>query len=181
MVPNLITIIRLILTPVIFWLASFDDTSMLVICFLLFLLACFSDWLDGYIARHYDQITPLGTFLDPLTDKMLVLGFLFLFSTQGLIPLWVSLIILFRELFVSGMRSLALRQGSIIGANWMGKTKFILQILLIFCVLGFRILNSVDMAPPMGTELIYWFALIVMGVSMGFALNFLRWHIDKLK
>jgi CDP-diacylglycerol--glycerol-3-phosphate 3-phosphatidyltransferase len=179
--PNIITTIRLILTPLILWLASSDDTRLLVVCFVLFLLASFSDWLDGYLARRYDRVTPLGTLLDPLTDKMLVLGFLFLFSTQDLIPLWITLVILFRELLVCGMRGLILRQGELVGANWMGKTKFVLQILLIMCVLGFRILRTSGVAPAMGEEIICWFAIAVMLISVGFALNFLRWNIDRLR
>ena len=88
-----------------------------------FVVASVSDFLDGYIARHYNQVSDFGKFMDPLADKMLVLSAMCFFVENGQMPGWCVAIVLFREFAVSGLRLIAVEQGRVIAAAWSGKLK----------------------------------------------------------
>lgn len=117
---NKITLFRVVLIPV-----------FVVTCYLgwhwvalgVFILASLSDFLDGYIARHYNQITDFGKFLDPIADKLLVTSALLLFVEQGRMPAWVLLCVIAREFAVSALRLVAVDNGRVIAAGWSGKVK----------------------------------------------------------
>ena len=88
-----------------------------------FILASLSDLLDGYIARHYNQISNFGKFMDPLADKMLVLSAMCFLVEKGQMPGWVVAVVLFREFAVSGLRLVAAERQRVIAAAWSGKIK----------------------------------------------------------
>ncbi|MFP4029298.1 MAG: CDP-diacylglycerol--glycerol-3-phosphate 3-phosphatidyltransferase [Candidatus Brocadiia bacterium] len=176
MLPNLLTMLRLLLVPVVLVLTYGPGTSLRIGALCVFLFAVFTDWLDGFLARRWDQITPFGTLMDPLTDKMLVLGLFFVFADLDIIPLWLALVLLFREMMVSGIRRLKAAQGDVIGANWMGKTKFVLQTILLAAGLFYLVLLSADKAPQWAEKAFLYAAVGVVGVALFFALNFFRWH-----
>ena len=117
---NKITIGRILLIPVLMLLLYFKHTYWALA---VYIIACASDFADGYIARHYDQITDFGKFMDPLADKMLVLATMCYLVDAGLMPGWVVAIVLLREFGVSGLRLLAVEQGVVIAAAWSGKIK----------------------------------------------------------
>ncbi len=117
---NKITIFRVILIPVFLLLAYAGQN---VWAFAVFVIASFSDMLDGYIARHYNQITDFGKFMDPLADKVLVLAAMCFFVEKGWMPGWAVALVLLREFAVSGMRLVAVEQGRVIAAAWSGKIK----------------------------------------------------------
>ena len=117
---NKITLFRVVLIPVFLVLAY---TGHLRWALLVFVLASLSDMLDGYIARHYNQITDFGKFMDPLADKVLVMAAMCYFVEAGRMPGWVLAIVLLREFAVSGMRLVAVEQGRVIAAAWSGKVK----------------------------------------------------------
>lgn len=89
----------------------------------IFVIASATDWLDGYIARHYDQTTNFGKFMDPLADKCLVTAAMVWFVEIGQMPGWALLVVLIREFGVSGLRMIASNQGRVIAAGWSGKVK----------------------------------------------------------
>ena len=89
----------------------------------IFAAASITDTLDGYIARHYDQITDFGKFMDPLADKCLVFAALLWFVEVGQMPAWALLIVAVREFAVSGLRMVAADKGRVIAAGWSGKVK----------------------------------------------------------
>lgn len=89
----------------------------------IFIVACLTDFADGYIARHYNQIANFGKFMDPLADKMLVMAAMCYFVECGQMPGWCLAIVLLREFAVSGMRLVAVEQGRVIAAAWSGKVK----------------------------------------------------------
>ena len=105
-IPNIITLIRVILAPVIaVMIAMMAAEAMLILC--LYLVAAISDWLDGYLAREMQVISPMGRMLDPIADKLLIAGCLLgLAATRGTDMLFIlpALAILFREILVSGLR-----------------------------------------------------------------------------
>ncbi len=117
---NKITIFRIIMIPVFLVLAYSGQLGWALAAFI---LASLSDMLDGYIARHYNQITDFGKFMDPLADKMLVLAAMCYFVDNGQMPGWVVAIVLFREFAVSGLRLIAVEQQRVIAAAWSGKIK----------------------------------------------------------
>ena len=117
---NKITIFRVILIPV-FLVLAYSGHSLWA--FAVFVIASLSDMADGYIARHYNQITDFGKFMDPLADKVLVMAAMCLFVEQGRIPGWALAIVLLREFAVSGMRLVAVEQGRVIAAATSGKIK----------------------------------------------------------
>ncbi len=131
---NKITIFRIVLIPVFLVLAYLGLTWWALA---VYIVACISDTLDGYIARHYHQVTDFGKFMDPLADKMLVLSAMVFFVEKGVMPGWAVAVVLFREFAVSGLRLIAVEQQRVIAAAWSGKIKTTvtmvgLAVLLIF-------------------------------------------------
>ncbi|XWK88595.1 MAG: CDP-diacylglycerol--glycerol-3-phosphate 3-phosphatidyltransferase [Phormidium sp.] len=127
-IPTWITLSRLLGLPFILYGLHYPSTSSRWICLVIFLIAAGTDWLDGYLARKLNQVTDLGKFLDPLVDKLLVLGPLLTLIELGQIPAWGVFLILARELAIAGWR---VNQTKISGANIWGKLKTVSQILAI--------------------------------------------------
>ena len=117
---NKITLFRIVLIPVFLLLCYSGHTNW---AFAVYITACLSDFADGYIARHYHQITDWGKFMDPLADKMLVLSCMCFLVEKGQMPGWAVAIILFREFAVSGLRLVAAERQHVIAAAWSGKVK----------------------------------------------------------
>ena len=117
---NKITIFRILLIPVFLVLAYMGQTAWALA---VYIIACLSDMADGYIARHYNQISNFGKFMDPLADKVLVLAAMCFFIENGQMPGWAVVIVLFREFAVSGLRLIAVEQQRVIAAAWSGKIK----------------------------------------------------------
>lgn len=143
--PNKITLFRIILVPVIMIIAAIEKLDFILfyhvtcqnlIILILFLIASFSDFLDGYIARKRNLITNFGKFADPLADKILVISVLIVLLMQGtLLKSFIVSIIIIRELVVTGMRLIAAEKQKVIAAGWLGKIKTNLQFFLIILLL----------------------------------------------
>jgi len=114
------TILRVLMIPLFMVLFLMGQA---VLALIVFVLASLTDLLDGYIARHYNQTSDLGKFLDPLADKLLVLAAMLLLVEFGRFPAWAVMIVLTREFAVSGLRMVAAAKGSVIAAGWSGKFK----------------------------------------------------------
>ncbi len=126
--PNLITAARLLLTVVLAVLLMCEQkTGTAVFCCLLFSLAAATDWVDGYLARRYEAVSTLGKLMDPLADKLLVSTALIMLIPLGRVPAWVALVILSREMFITGLRAAASASGIILAASGLGKIKSIVQ------------------------------------------------------
>lgn len=120
---NKITIVRVILVPVLVLLMYLDFPGHIYWALGVFIVASLSDFADGYIARHYDQVSDFGKFMDPLADKVLVLAAMAVFVEWNVMPAWVLIIVLAREFAVSGLRLVAVDNGRVIAAAWSGKIK----------------------------------------------------------
>jgi len=123
---SIITLIRIAFIPIyIFFMhMSAGVTNAWMWCaFGLFVFASLTDWVDGYIARKYHQVTDFGKFLDPLADKLLVLACMVMFCGWGKMPAWSLMIVLTREFAVTGLRLVAVGKGKVIAAGWSGKVK----------------------------------------------------------
>lgn len=120
---NKITIFRVVLVPVLLVLMYWDFPGHMYWSLAVFILASVSDFADGYIARHYNQVSDFGKFMDPLADKLLVISAMLMFVSRGTMPAWALLIVVAREFAVTGLRLVAVDNGRVIAAAWSGKIK----------------------------------------------------------
>ncbi len=136
-VPNVLTLLRIVAVPVLV-VALLDETpDGDVIAAIVFALAALTDGLDGYIARRRQQVTTFGKLMDPLADKLLVIAALISLVSLNRLPAWIAMVIIARELAVTGLRSVAAERGVVIAASWLGKLKTALQIAAILAVIAF--------------------------------------------
>ena len=138
---NKITILRIVLIPVFLVLAYMGH---MYAALAVYIIACVSDFADGYIARHYNQISNFGKFMDPLADKMLVLAAMCFFIENGQMPGWAVAVVLLREFAVSGMRLVAVEQGTVIAAAWSGKVKTAATMVCLCAMLLFSEISLVN-------------------------------------
>ena len=135
---NKITIFRMILVPVFMCLLLMDSTVCKMWALAVFIIASVSDWADGYIARHYNQVSNFGKFMDPIADKLLTTAAYLALLETGRIT-WVGsaaiMIIFLREMMVSGMRMLAGTNGKVIAASMFGKIKTVAQMVTIIAAI----------------------------------------------
>jgi len=129
--PNLITIIRILLVPVFASLALSYPAGLNIPATTVFLVAALTDGLDGYLARSRKEVTRFGQLIDPIADKLLITAALLALVELGQISTWVALVILAREFSVSGLRMLAAAEGTVISASKLGKLKTTIQIVAI--------------------------------------------------
>jgi CDP-diacylglycerol--glycerol-3-phosphate 3-phosphatidyltransferase len=134
-VPNLLSISRILLTPVIVVLFYTDDLNNYLIATFLFFLASATDWYDGYYARKYNLISKWGQFLDPLADKVLVITMLIVFWFKGYVFGWIVWSIIIRDSLITIFRALAIRLEMPIKTSALAKFKTFLQLTAIFWLL----------------------------------------------
>ncbi len=123
-VPNLLTFLRLLLLPLAVWLFRIGRPTAAAA---LFVVAMLTDCFDGFLASLLSQRTALGSYLDPVVDKIVILVFFYELAFAGILPFAIAHLFLARELLQNGIRAAAASRGKVIGANWMGKTKSALQ------------------------------------------------------
>lgn len=181
-VPNQVTVSRICLAAVLFALMEFQlYTASLVV----FIVAASTDWVDGYWARKYGQITQLGRILDPFADKMIICGtFIYLAAAPQLesgkpasgVAAWMAVVILARELAVTALRSFIENQGGDFSAKWAGKWKMVAQCLAACFSIGqLRYFNPIErtLSPELpgwtsnGLLLFLWIALALTIYSGG--------------
>jgi CDP-diacylglycerol---glycerol-3-phosphate 3-phosphatidyltransferase len=144
---NRITLVRIFLVPIIMFFLliqldlepiHFEDFSITynqIVAALIFIIAASTDGLDGYIARKNKQVTNLGKLLDPLADKLLVAAVLISLVEMDKVDAWIVIVIISREFAVTGLRQVALLEGSVIAASKWGKWKTAVQITMIIALL----------------------------------------------
>lgn len=139
-IPNILAFIRLLIAPMMFWIILtpefFTDNGWHIswsyyTASLLFVIASVTDFFDGYVARELDQITIVGAILDPLADKMLTLAAFLGLMMMGDASVWAIYIIIVRELFITGLRTLAVSEGIDVSASMAGKIKTVAQMIAI--------------------------------------------------
>lgn len=176
--PNQLTVARLVLTFVFVALLSIEGlpyggTAALLV----FSVAAFTDFLDGYLARKHSLITNFGKLMDPLVDKILMCAGFVLLACLNFIPAWIVIVILSREFLVTGLRLLATAEGVVLAADSLGKYKTIFQIITVIYFLLiiaareplFHWLNPVLDLPPLGPAglgvVLIWLSLILTLLS----------------
>ncbi|MEG1142419.1 MAG: CDP-diacylglycerol--glycerol-3-phosphate 3-phosphatidyltransferase, partial [Clostridia bacterium] len=129
--PNKLTLFRIFLIPVFILVMLFNVQNKFLIACIIFIVASITDAMDGYIARKYKLVTDFGKFMDPLADKLLVISALICMIESELVPGWMVIIIVARELTVSILRAIAAADGKVIAASSGGKLKTISQMISI--------------------------------------------------
>ena len=174
--PNKLTLLRVILVPVFMVFAAFgrigtadyNPTAQLV-AGIIFAVASFTDFLDGYLARKNNLVTDFGKFMDPLADKMLTTAAFIYMVVDGLCHPVVLAIIMFREFAVAGVRMIAAESGTVIAANMWGKVKTVLQMLTIiyYYIVPFFMGSTDIMAFGLITQVLCWLVAAVTVLSGG--------------
>lgn len=175
--PNKITMVRMLLIPLMVVIPFFGITGEwlifgglsyqnALIC-LIFLVASFTDFLDGYLARKHHLVTTFGKFLDPIADKLLVLAAMMMLVERDILPAWIPIIIAAREFIVSGIRMLAAGEGNVIAASWLGKIKTVSQMVAI----TFALIGNYPFFAFVSQEMVLsqWIINILMSLGMGVA------------
>ncbi len=127
-IPNLITLARIGLIPLILVFIDNYSPEMSALSALIFAFAAATDFLDGYLARRLGLVTVVGKFLDPLADKLIVLSTLVMLVSASRVPAWLVILLMARELAITGLRAIASQEGFVISAGAGGKTKTALQL-----------------------------------------------------
>lgn len=152
-----ITFVRVLMIPaylLTMYLSGGTAGTWMYVSLGIFIIASLTDFVDGYIARHYNQTTDFGKFLDPLADKLLVLSAMSMFCQWGVFPAWALMIVLTREFAVTGLRLVAVQKGTVIAAGWSGKVKTastMIGLCIMMALPGIPILNWVVIAVIVAT------------------------------
>ena len=169
--PNSLTVTRIFLVPllVVVLLTKFEGRVIFgvrkeLVGAAIFALASLTDWLDGYLARRRQQVTPLGQVIDPLADKLLTSAAFISLVQMGLAPAWMVVVIIGREFAVTALRSLAYARGTAIPASPLGKIKMVAQVVAILALIlghdhlqGFAIIGQIAL----------WIVVVTALVSAG--------------
>ncbi len=134
-VPNILSMSRILATVVIFVLVLINTPPAFLVATVLFVLGSGTDFLDGYLARRYKLVSPLGVFLDLTADKIFVAAILIALIQVGLVPAWIVAVIIAREFLVTGLRSMASAKGKVIPAGKWGKQKTLITMVAMSALL----------------------------------------------
>ena len=172
--PNTLTFFRVACVPLLMILLLFPHKATSFVAALVFGLASISDLLDGFLARRRQMVTTFGVFLDPLADKLIVSAALIMLIPLGRVPAWMVVVIVGRELAITGLRSVAVSEGKVISASELGKKKMVFQIVAVLGLLLHYDYFGVD-CHAVGMFFM-WLAVIVTLWS-GFSYFRSFWHV----
>ena len=133
--PNQLSILRIILSPVFYFMYLSDIIFMKRLSILIFFIAVLTDWYDGWHARKFKSITRLGIFIDPLADKILTSFSFILFASLNIVPLWMVIIIIIRDIIITLLRSIREFEGKYFKTSYIAKVKTFVQMSYIFLIL----------------------------------------------
>jgi len=173
--PNCLTLMRIFAAPLVVVLLYFEGPLTCFGAALLFVLASITDLLDGHIARRDNLVTSFGKFLDPLADKVLICSVLIMLTCLNWVAAWITILIVCRELLVTGLRAMAAEEGVVIAADTFGKWKTTLQsvavvpLMLHYPVLGINV-------HTLGEVLLY----IALALTVGSGVNYIYSYYNKM-
>lgn len=176
--PNQLTVLRIILTPVFMFFFLVEGPYFKEISLVIFIIAALTDWYDGWLARKFNYITAWGKFWDPMADKILTAGAYFCFIFVGLLPVWMVVLILLRDFLITGFRGYADYKGKSFPTSYYAKAKTTIQMIFLYYMLLFYGLSENEYLGAkygdvfdslLHPDLIYWvfFAITVITVHSG--------------
>ena len=154
-----ITLVRVAMIPAFMltmYLSGGQMGAWMIVSLALFIIASLTDFVDGQIARKFNQVSDFGKFLDPLADKLLTIAAMTMFCEWGVFPAWALMIVLTREFAVTGLRLVAVQKGTVIAAGWSGKVKTastMVGLCAMMALSGIAILNWLVIIVIVGTTL----------------------------
>ena len=187
--PNQLTVLRIILTPVFYLLFRTGDPTLVNISIGVYMVAGFTDWYDGWLARKYNYITEWGKFLDPLADKILNSAAFFALVYLDILPLWMVLIIVVRDFLITGLRGIADYQNIAFITRKSAKLKTFLQMVFInylifmyaFSITDYFYLGNEDIFKYLlNGNLVYWSMLFVTTVTLYTGIEYIYKNWDMI-
>lgn len=142
--PNQLTVLRIILTPVFLFFFLSDDPTMIQISSVIFVIAAITDWYDGWLARKFNYITDWGKFLDPLADKILTLTAFYGFVLIGVIPLWMVIVIIIRDMGITLLRIFAEIKKKSFATSRLAQWKTFIQMFFLYYLLIIYTLRTIE-------------------------------------
>ena len=166
-----ITLVRVAFIPVfmaLMYISGGQPNLWMYLSLAVFIIASITDFIDGYIARKYGQISDFGKFLDPLADKLLVIAAMTMFCEWGMMPAWALMIVLTREFAVTGLRLVAVGKGVVIAAGQSGKVKTAATMIGLCAVMAFPTFKTLAW--------VVWVVILVTTVYSGVEYFMKNWH-----
>ena len=167
-ISNYLTILRIIISFFCMGFILYNRLGSLIIALILFLLASFTDFLDGYLARKKNIVSDLGKLLDPIADKVLVIGIFLAFLELRIISVWMVIVIMLREFLITGIRIFNLNRGFVLEAKMFGKHKTVSQIAAIIFILVMMILkhlypksSKISGIYNVGIPIVMWYVIVI--------------------
>lgn len=184
--PNLITYVRIIAIPGVLAVMQFDSRRNAFIAAMIFAVASATDALDGYLARRFKMTSVLGKLLDPLADKLIVLGTLIMLLHLGRVSAWIVFVLIARDTIVTGLRTIAVAEGLVIGARDLGKQKTAFQMVGIWMLLVHYTYRLPPLSDPVdfhriGTFLLYISVFFSVISAVDYFVGFFRTMVARGK
>ena len=188
--PNQLTILRMVLTPIFLFLFISDDLLMKQISLAVFFVAALSDWYDGWLARKFNYITEWGKFMDPLADKILTSSAFIGFVVVGLLPWWMVAIILIRDFTITILRIYADRKGLVFTTSYYAKWKTLLQMVFLYYLLIIYVgsvtpeLNTMfneEFQALLNPDLLYFIMLLITIITVHSGLFYINKNKELVK
>lgn len=157
--PNQLTLLRILLTPIVALLLFSDARAALPASFIVFVIASLTDWYDGYTARKYGYVSTWGKFFDPLADKILITTVLVCFCVLGYFPSWMVAVIVVRDTLITTLRSYAIFKGTSIVTTYLAKAKTFMQMGVIYITYIYHLLavwRPDGLAESFYTDFVSW-------------------------
>jgi CDP-diacylglycerol--glycerol-3-phosphate 3-phosphatidyltransferase len=177
--PNKITLFRIVLVPLIVVLLYFEGRTTCMLAMLSFAVAAVTDLLDGHIARRSGLVTSFGKFLDPLADKVLVSSVLIMMVELEWIAAWIAIVIICRDIMITGLRAIAADEGVVIAADTFGKMKTVLQMVALLPLLLHYPFAGFDPV-PVGRFLLYIALILTIFSGANYLYRFYRlWTVQQ--
>ncbi len=188
--PNQLTVLRIILTPVFLYFFLSDDPLYIQISLGIYIIAALTDWYDGWLARKFNYITEWGKFWDPLADKILTSVVFIGFVIVGLLPLWMVLLIIFRDLSVTLLRVYADSRGYSFRTTYYAKWKTMLQMIFLYYLLIlyvakntpeiFNLYNGI-IELLLNKDIVYFFMLVITIITVHSGISYLLLNKSLIK
>lgn len=180
-IPNQLTILRIVLTPVFLYFFLYDTMEYKLIGTIIFIFAAATDWYDGYVARKFNVITRWGQFMDPLADKILISSALCVFAYLGYIHWWIIIVIVVRDFFITFLRLFALHLGKSIVTSYFAKWKTTVQmtaviIMIIYLNFSQADIYALESLPPPYT---HWTSITFLFVTVITAFTGVQYLIEN--
>ncbi|MCX7611455.1 MAG: CDP-diacylglycerol--glycerol-3-phosphate 3-phosphatidyltransferase [Ignavibacterium sp.] len=188
--PNQLTILRIILTPIFLILFLSKNSTMIQISFIVYLIAAITDWYDGWLARKFNYITAWGKFWDPLADKILTSTVFVGFVVVGILELWMVSLVILRDLIVTLLRLLADSRGIPFKTTYYAKWKTFLQMFFLYYLLvgyvlqhtNYFVINYGDyIRMMMNKDLIYFVMLIITLITVHSGISYIAVNSQLIK